>query len=47
MERVIKVRVLGRGEVREVTLQEAQRILEDTCDDPIGGLVANGKSPPI
>lgn len=44
MERVIKVRVLGRGEVREVTLQEAQRILEDTCDDPIGGLVANGKT---
>jgi hypothetical protein len=41
---MIKVRTLGSGEVREVSLQEAQKILEETYDDPIGGLVANAKT---
>jgi hypothetical protein len=41
MTRKIKVRVLGTREVREVTIQEAEKILEETYNDPVGGLVAD------
>ena len=41
MTRMIKVRTIGSGEVREVTIQEAEKILEDTYNDPVGGLVAD------
>jgi len=41
MTRMIKVRTLGSGEVREVTIQEAEKILEDNYNDPVGGLVAD------
>lgn len=41
MARMIKVRTLGREEIKEVTLQEAERILEDTYNDSMGGLVAD------
>ncbi len=41
MTRMIKVRTLGSGEIREVTIQEAEKILEDTYNDPVGGLVAD------
>ena len=44
MERVIKVRIIGKKEIREVTLQEAQKILEDTYNDPVGGLVADART---
>jgi hypothetical protein len=38
MERMIQV-VLMTGEVKTVTLSEAEKILEDTYSDNIGGLV--------
>ena len=41
MTRIIKVHTLGSDEIREVTLEEAERIREDTCNDPMGGLVAD------
>jgi len=41
MTRMIKVRTIGSGEVREVTIQEAEKIVEDTYNDPVGGLVAD------
>jgi len=46
MARTIKVRTLGRdgAEIQEVTLQEAEKILEDTYNDDLGGLVADGKT---
>jgi hypothetical protein len=44
MTRKIKVRVLGTREVREVTIQEAERILEETYNDPMGGLVADART---
>ena len=46
MTRLIKVHVLGRNgmEIREVALQEAERILEETYADPLGGLVADKKT---
>ena len=30
--------------LREMTLQEAQRLLDDTYNDPLGGLVADAKT---
>ena len=43
MERKIKVRFSSGGE-KEVTVEEARRILDETYSDPLGGLVANGKT---
>jgi len=44
MPRTIRVRILGSDEVKEVTFQEAEKILEDTYNDPLGGLVANART---
>ena len=44
VERVIKVRTIGKEETREMTLQEAQKLLDDTYNDPLGGLVADAKT---
>jgi hypothetical protein len=46
MARTIKVHIFGRNglEVREVSLEEAERILQETCTDPLGGLVADRKT---
>ena len=43
MERIIKVRFASGGE-KEVSLEEARRILDETYADPLGGLVADGKT---
>ena len=44
MVRMIKVRTLGSEEIKQVTVQEAERILENTYDDPIGGLVVDART---
>ena len=46
MVRMIKVHTLGRNgtEIKEVSLQEAERILKDTYADPLGGLVADRRT---
>jgi len=44
MTRKIKVRTLGSREIREVTIQEAEKILEETYNDPVGGLVADART---
>jgi len=46
MARMIKMHILGRNglEIKEVDLQEAERILKETYADPLGGLVADGKT---
>jgi hypothetical protein len=44
MTRKIKVRTIGSKEIREVTIQEAEKILEDTYNDPVGGLVADART---
>jgi len=44
MTRKIKVRTIGSTEIREVTIQEAEKILEDTYNDPVGGLVADART---
>lgn len=44
MVRVIKVHTFGKEEVREVTIQEAEKLLEDTYNDPVGGLVADART---
>ena len=43
MERRIKVRFASGGE-KEVTFNEAKKILDETYSDPLGGLVADGKT---
>ena len=35
---------MGKKESRKVTRQEALKIMEQVWEDPIGGLVANGKT---
>ncbi len=37
----IKVHKTGVTEVKEITMQEAQKLLEDAYNDPIGGIVAD------
>jgi hypothetical protein len=44
MTKMVKVRVIGNSQAREVTLEEAREILEKTCNDPLGGLVADAKT---
>ena len=44
MEKVITVRVMGKKESKQVTLEEAEKIMEQVWEDPIGGLVANAKT---
>jgi len=44
MTRMIKVRTLGSEEIREVTIEGAEKILEDTYNDPVGGLVADART---
>ena len=44
MEKLITVRVMGKKETKQVTLEEARKIMEQVLDDPIGGIVANAKT---
>ncbi len=44
MGKTIKVRIIGQKEVREVTPEEAQKILDKTYSDAVGGMVADGKT---
>ena len=44
MDKLITVRVMGKKETRKVSRQEALKIMEQVWEDPIGGLVANGKT---
>jgi hypothetical protein len=43
---MIKVHILGRNglEIKEVNLEEAERILKETYADPLGGLVADKRT---
>jgi hypothetical protein len=43
-ERKVRVRVLGRSEVREVTREEAREILEQTYNEPPGGMVTDTRT---
>lgn len=43
MRRKIKVRYAS-GSEKEVTVEEAKGILEETYSDPMGGLVADAKT---
>lgn len=44
MTRMIMVRYLGQKEMKQVSLEEAKRILEKVYNDPIGGMVADAKT---
>jgi hypothetical protein len=44
MEKTVKVRFIGGKEVREVTPEEAQQILENTYNDPVGGMVIDANT---
>jgi len=43
MERTIKVHFFT-GKSKEVSVEEAKKILEEIYNDPLGGLVADGKT---
>ncbi len=44
MSKMVKVRYIGPKGSREVTLEEARKILEATYDDPLGGMVVDSKT---
>ena len=44
MVRMVKVRTLDNKEVREVTIQEAEKIAEDTLRGPVTGFVVDTKA---
>jgi hypothetical protein len=41
MPQKIKVRALHSLEIREITLEEAEKLLRDIYRDPLGGLIAD------
>jgi hypothetical protein len=41
---MVKVRVFGSDKVTEVTREEAQKMLENTFNSSMGGIVANAKT---
>lgn len=49
MAGMVKVHIMGRGgeELREVSFEEAARLVKETYEDPIGGLVADAKTKEI
>ncbi len=44
MGRMIKLRFVGTDTVREITVEEAEQILEDTFSNRIGGLLLDGET---
>jgi len=44
MEKMIAVRVMGAKEAKQVTLEEARKIMDEVYNDPIGGLVADART---
>lgn len=44
MTKMIRVRYVGPRGVCEVTLEEAQKILDNTYNDPAGGMVADART---
>ncbi len=44
MNKTIKVRIIGQKEVREVSPEEAQKILDNTYSDAVGGMVADART---
>jgi hypothetical protein len=44
MTRMISIYMHSSGETKEVTLQEAQRILDDEFNDPEGGIILDAKT---
>jgi hypothetical protein len=44
MVRMIRARTLHSSEVREITEAEARKILIDTYNDPLGGLIVNART---
>ena len=49
MAGTVKVHIMGRDgeEIREVEFEEAERIVRETYEDPLGGLVADAKTKEI
>ena len=43
-DRMITVRIMGTDTVRNVTLEEARKILDETYDSALGGLVADART---
>ena len=41
---MIKVRSMGDNETKQMTLKEAEEIVEKIYNDPIGGLVTNAST---
>lgn len=42
--KMVRVRVMGISQVREVTVEEARKILDETYDSALGGLVADART---
>ena len=43
MERMIKLRTLGDEKIKQITIPEAEGILETVYNDPMGGFVVDVK----
>ncbi len=44
MAKNIKVRFIGKDEIKEVSLEEARKILEDTYNSAMGGFVTDART---
>jgi len=42
--KMVRVRVIGTSQVREVSFEEARKLLEETYDSALGGMVADART---
>ncbi len=41
---MVTVRIFGKKESQQVSLEEAQKIVEETYNNPVGGIVVDAKT---
>jgi hypothetical protein len=41
---MVTVRIFGKKEIQQVSFGEAQKIIDDTYNNPVGGIVVDAKT---
>jgi hypothetical protein len=41
---MVTVKIFGKVQIRQVSLEEAQKIVDETYNNPTGGIVVDGKT---
>ncbi len=41
---MVTIRIFGKKETQQVSVEEAQKIIDDTYNNPVGGIVVDAKT---